>query len=507
MKSIYRYIFPVLTTIIVLASCNKEPTPGQTDQTPASTAAEGSRVIAVSFASQTKTTLDGLQPEFEVGKDSILLVSYPENAEPVTDICTVYVDKKTNQKVISTDLTGDLAALYPAKYAKKMPGGTYGMPVPSVQTGKFADANFCGAHIEDGANSATFQNVTALFIINPPAGTKSLDIKSLKPIGADGQRTGIRNEINLSEKEEDRYSVSIPDGPDAEGKYYVALYHGFNLSDLSFEAWFDEGGTTGSIKGIPTSRIEYQAKQKNESYADYNPVAAGTAYTIDDSNWHEYITVANRKWAVENVGEGSETGDFYMWGTSVVAYVEHPSKQDDLVVIVDENPYGEIYQNTWNKSFGYFWNNTPFTMDVYNDTTNTQVFYKYTAEKTDFAYDAAYDGKTILDLEDDAAYVNWGGAWRIPTISELQNVPSDKLTLNGVIKEPNGGDNYEVYNVGGAGYYWPSSLDEEYPNQAQCIKVEGGESSTESLSRYYGCTVRAIVDEPAVENQEDAPQD
>ena len=499
MKASFRLIFAALAATAALVSCTKEPTPGQTDQTPASPAAEGTRVIAVSFAPQTKTsftsTEDGIQPKFD-NKDSILLVTDPDDpmAEVDTQTVAVSVDPKTEEATITTTLSGKLKALYPARMAIEGKGG-FNIFVPAEQSGKFADANICSATIEENATSVQFENKYALFIITPPEGTKSLTIKSLKGIDENGQRSGTQFTIsNANTLDGEGCTITIPNEPlDKDGKYYVAVCGNARLSDLSFEAWSNNDGTTGSIKGIPTSRIEYQAKQKKESYADYNPVAIGTAYSIDDSNWHEYITIAGRKWAVENVGEGSETGDFYMWGTSVVAYVEHPSKQDDLVVIVDENPYGEIYQNEWKQTDGYCWNNTPFTNGVFQN--GNTVFVKYTASVDTIAFTGSADGKTILDLEDDAAYVNWGGAWRIPTISELQNAPSDKLTLNGVINEPNGGEKYEVYNVGGAGYYWSSSLDEEHPNQAQCIKVEGGGSSIESQPRFWGCSIRAIIDD------------
>ena len=32
------------------------------------------------------------------------------------------------------------------------------------------------------------------------------------------------------------------------------------------------------------------------------------------------------------------------------------------------------------------------------------------------------DGKTVLDLEDDAAHANWGGDWRMPTIDEIKEL-------------------------------------------------------------------------------------
>lgn len=44
--------------------------------------------------------------------------------------------------------------------------------------------------------------------------------------------------------------------------------------------------------------------------------------------------------------------------------------------------------------------------------------------------------KTVLDIEDDAAHVNWGGDWRMPTKDEfddlLKNCIWIKTKLNGI---------------------------------------------------------------------------
>ncbi|MCQ2310612.1 MAG: DUF1566 domain-containing protein [Paludibacteraceae bacterium] len=52
------------------------------------------------------------------------------------------------------------------------------------------------------------------------------------------------------------------------------------------------------------------------------------------------------------------------------------------------------------------------------------------------SYYGTVDNKTTLDPEDDAAHVNWGGAWRMPTRAEqnelLNNCTWTKTTQNGV---------------------------------------------------------------------------
>lgn len=94
------------------------------------------------------------------------------------------------------------------------------------------------------------------------------------------------------------------------------------------------------------------------------------------------------------------------------------------------------------------------------------------------------DDKTVLGLEDDAAYVNLGGGWHIPTHEEWTELKT-KCTLvqsvsNGVkglkVTGPNGnsiffpaaGDRFgpDLNNTGSLGFYWSSSLDTDNPLRA-----------------------------------------
>lgn len=90
------------------------------------------------------------------------------------------------------------------------------------------------------------------------------------------------------------------------------------------------------------------------------------------------------------------------------------------------------------------------------------------------------DGKTILDPKDDAAHVNWGGSWRMPTMAEwlelYENCTWTWTTQNGIngykvtsnkagytnkfIFLPAAGYRNKggLYDVGSYGGYWSSSL-------------------------------------------------
>lgn len=94
------------------------------------------------------------------------------------------------------------------------------------------------------------------------------------------------------------------------------------------------------------------------------------------------------------------------------------------------------------------------------------------------------DDKTILDAQDDAATVNWGGAWRMPTKTEQDELRTKCkwvwTTLNGVngykVIGPNGNSIFlpaagymsedALNDAGSYGRYWSSSLNTDNPYSA-----------------------------------------
>ena len=112
------------------------------------------------------------------------------------------------------------------------------------------------------------------------------------------------------------------------------------------------------------------------------------------------------------------------------------------------------------------------------------------------------DNKTTLEPEDDAARVNWGGSWRMPTDAEWGELREQCTwtwtTQNGIngyrvasktnsnsIFLPAAGYRYDtgLGNVGLSGYYWSSSLSEYGPNNAWSLYFYSA-----SVRGYdYGC--------------------
>lgn len=508
-KTSFRLIFAALATAAALAACAKVDVVEQSATDPASPAEEGTRVITVSFGPKTRTTLDknSLQPMFADG-DSILLATVPDQHSPEapqdTQTVAVTVDPTTQKATITTTLQGNLSAMYPARSAKLSKTGHYAIPVYEEQSGLFEDANVCRARINAGATTAEFENAYSLFIITPPDGTKKLTVRSLPAIGDDGQRTEEARMIstfNPSSIYTVTVSTPILNMPDTT--YYVALFSGAYIRDLSFEAWFDDDGTTGSIKGIPTSKIAVQAA--TTGIENYEIIRPGTAYTIDSNNWHEYVTVANRKWATVNIGANypEDAGEYFAWGDTT-GYVRNQADDGWCHINADGDSLG--------LAGGFCWANCPHTEGTFT-SVNKKVFTKYVpSDKSgDYGYEDYYDTKTVLDLEDDAANVNWGGAWRMPTRTEFsamilkhkgsfdsgQHFGDNDSSPQIFLPAAGSGDSNSLNNIGDL-RYWSSSLYDSSPYSALSLFFNASQDEPtcgESPDRYYGYTIRAIVDE------------
>lgn len=123
-------------------------------------------------------------------------------------------------------------------------------------------------------------------------------------------------------------------------------------------------------------------------------------------------------------------------------------------------------------------------------------------------------GKTVLDLEDDAAHVNWGGSWRMPTIVELDELCT-KCTWkwgskNGVkgytVVGPNGnalflpaagGRNYMgLVGAGSRGSCWSSSLYSYYSDYAYFLNIYSSNVNWGHEDRYVGLPVRPVCPQP-----------
>ena len=177
-------------------------------------------------------------------------------------------------------------------------------------------------------------------------------------------------------------------------------------------------------------------------------------------------------WASCNIGATTPEGygDYYAWG-------ETETKAD------------------------YSWATYKYANGDYNKLT------KYCSYNGN---DGFTDDKTTLDPEDDAAHVNWGGDWRMPTRAEvdelLNNCTWTWTTQNGVngyqvSSKTNGNSIFlpaagcrdaDLNNAGSVGYYWSASLNDYYPGNTWCIDFGSDYHDRGYNSRYFGLSVRPV---------------
>lgn len=138
---------------------------------------------------------------------------------------------------------------------------------------------------------------------------------------------------------------------------------------------------------------------------------------------------------------------------------------------------------------------------------------------TKYCTDSYYgnvDNKTTLEFSDDAAYVNWGSSWRMPTYTEIKELINTSYTTwiwttkNGVkgynvVSKTNGNgiflpaagyrNDSDLYSAGSYGYYWSSSLDTFTSLSTYGLSFNSDNVSRDSKYRSYGRTVRPVLRE------------
>ena len=198
------------------------------------------------------------------------------------------------------------------------------------------------------------------------------------------------------------------------------------------------------------------------------------------------------KWASFNLGASKpeEFGDYYAWGET-------------------EPYYTSLDPLTWKdgKEAGYTWDSYKWCKG--SSTTLT----KYCTNDK-YGYNDFTDGKTVLDLEDDAAHVNLGGTWRMPTDAEfaelIDNCTWEWTTMNGVFgrkatsKKPGDTDKYiflpaagyrensTLYWCDSNGYYWSSTCHSAYSRDAWLMHFSSSYVSRGSVYRIAGKPVRPV---------------
>ncbi len=178
------------------------------------------------------------------------------------------------------------------------------------------------------------------------------------------------------------------------------------------------------------------------------------------------------KWATCNIGSSqpSDPGYYYAWG-------ETSTKQSF----------------TW-INYKYY---------LIKDKTYGIVLSKYTSRKYWDGYNPDY--KTRLEIVDDAAHVNWGGDWRIPTAEECKELRDNciwtKTNINGIegYKITSKRTNYSDRSIflPAAGYMNDTGIQSYgisayYPSDSIVSDLKSTGLNYASIERYIGIPIRPV---------------
>lgn len=206
---------------------------------------------------------------------------------------------------------------------------------------------------------------------------------------------------------------------------------------------------------------------------------------------HDYVDLGlSVKWAICNVGASNITdgGDIFAWG-------ETRTKNE------------------------YNWDNYKWTLSARYDLTKycTKPKYGYYiyGEYTDGGMSVDIDlidfrftdNLTTLESSDDAATVNWGSKWRMPTNEEFEELRNkckwEKVNFNGYIAYkvtgPNGNSIFFIAkwlrgNSPGTYYYWTSTLDEYSNDCAYAYEIEYLNNNWGANGREKGYLIRPVTE-------------
>ena len=274
------------------------------------------------------------------------------------------------------------------------------------------------------------------------------------------------------------------------------------VTKASYKASFDANGGKGGMEPQHFEEDDNKALTENAFTREHHEFAGwntksdgsgsyyqpGSLYTLSEdvklfAQWQAYSGMEEGytyvdlglsvEWATRNVGADRREayGDYFAWG------------------------------ETQPKS-NYAW-------ETYQWGIASDLLTKYCIDAA-HGKNGATDGKTVLELSDDAARVQWKGDWRMPTLAEQQEL-REKCTwkwknLNGIagyeVTGPSGKsiflpaagfkNNDALYQSGSYGCYWSSNLYEIQSDYAYYLNIIPSTHEQAQYSRSYGYSLRPV---------------
>lgn len=335
-----------------------------------------------------------------------------------------------------------------------------------------------------------FQNCTNLVTMALPKGMTSLPAglfsgcKALTTISWPTNLQSIGdNSFSGCYFENNEHTLELPVSVTSIGtNAFTGLFHLIIPSTASVSISnnaFGDPGTFFTNLYVPSSKVEmYKVRTNWSAYADRIHSIGEYPVGIDIS----VDLGLSVKWASYNVGASYpwEYGDYFAWGET--------EPKDD-----------------------YSWSTYKWCMG------SERTMNKYCTNSS-YGYNGFTDSRTILDSEDDAATVNWGGSWRMPTKAEQDELRDNCTwtwtTLNGVYgrKVTSNKEGYtdkwiflpvagyrnvtSLLIAGTSGFYWSSSLNTVSPDGACYVGFDSQNVGWYYFIRYYGLSVRPVYSVP-----------
>lgn len=375
--------------------------------------------------------------------------------------------------------TYQIQAVYPASLSDRETPGVF--IFPATQTYDSEKICFAPMYFSGREKAFVMKNAAAILAVTVPA-SQMASVKSIT-VSSDQYMNGYCSfEIDESEN-----PVMTIGSVDAEENKKIEL-----ICDASGSNAIIDGSTTFYIC-VPANHYEYLQIEVNDGTATRTmrtkkasgidvernriyPVAfAANVVNVTAHMGHEYVDLglpSGLRWATMNVGATApeDGGGRFAWG-------ETETKET------------------------YNWASYKYCMG------STKTMTKYCTSAL-YGYEEFRDDKRELEPADDAAHVNWGGEWRMPTKDEFlelrANCNSTAYTAGNTEFNGVAGIKYQS-NIPGytdrwiffpaTKYYWTSTLSTSFSYWAYYYQfsVNSNTARWDAYTRYEGYHVRPVL--------------
>ena len=270
---------------------------------------------------------------------------------------------------------------------------------------------------------------------------------------------------------------------------------------------------TVTVTFNPTDGKDYSGTITITSDADSQPTVSVSGKGVKQSSSETLEAVdmgLSVKWANMNLGatKPEEYGKYYAWG-------ETKGRGEEDVTNLTNHQYYIYYKDSTDTYIKVI-----YSYDTYKWYTfpNDGAITKYTSYSYGVCLEAVdgkctktfHDDKTQLDPEDDAAHVNLGGKWRMPTYKEAEELfssenctfsfPSENGSNLIIVTSKKTGKSISFPQAsitgGNSGWaYWTSTLYEYNHKRAKYFWSNGGDPFRISdYPRHVGMPIRPVSD-------------